>query len=153
MQVRQWIPIAILLLCGCAGVKQSTDYSELGLVTVSGTVFLEGQPLSGGSIYFESDDKTYSASNIDSSGGYSLRFNSEQLGVTPGPKTVRIRTQAMPTESGGSEEDPDAKPKAVVSTGVPDCYDKSSPIRVTVDASSSQFDFDLKRDCSKKLAK
>lgn len=115
--------------------------------------YLEGQPLSGGSIYFESDDKTYSASNIDSSGQYSLRFNSEKMGVTPGPKTVRIRTQAMPTEVGGSEEDPDAKPKAVVSTGVPDCYDKASPIRVTVDASSSQFDFDLKKDCSTKLAK
>lgn len=153
MCVRSWILIAMLLLCSCAGVKQSTDYSKLGLVTVSGTVFLEGQPLSGGSIYFESDDKTYSASNIDSSGQYSLRFNSEKMGVTPGPKTVRIRAQAMPTEAGGSEEDPDAKPRAVVSTGIPDCYDKASPIRVTVDASSSQFDFDLKNDCSTKVAK
>ncbi len=88
-----WIPIAILLLCGCAGVKQSTDYSKLGLVTVSGTVFLEGQPLSGGSIYFESDDKTYSASNIDSSGQYSLRFNSEKM-VSP-------RTQDSPNPSTG----------------------------------------------------
>ncbi len=153
MRFRECLPLLALLLCGCSGVKQPTDYSKLGLVSVSGTITLEGEPLTGGSISFESEDKTFSASNIDSSGGYTLRFNSEQMGVTPGPKTVRIRAQSLPSEGGSDEEDPDAKPKATAASGVSDCYDKASPIRVTVDASSSTFDFDLKKDCSTKQAK
>jgi hypothetical protein len=136
-----------LLLCGCNGVKQPTDYSKLGLVMVQGTVTLEGQPVTSGSVTFEAEDRTFSAANLDANGHYELRFNSEQMGVTPGAKTVRISSRAVPTE-GGDGDDPDQKPKAAAASEVPSCYSGKSPIHVTVEASRTRYDFDLKKDCS-----
>ncbi len=153
--VSRCLLLSCVILSGCSGVKGPTDYSKLGLVEVSGTVALEGKPVTVGSISFEAADKTFSASNLDSSGGYLLRFNSEQMGVTPGDKIVRISGRPLAVESGeggtGEGGDPDAKSKE--SSPLPDCYGKDSPIQVKVDSSHTRFDFDLKKDCSVTAAK
>ncbi|RLS56634.1 MAG: carboxypeptidase regulatory-like domain-containing protein [Planctomycetota bacterium] len=153
----RFIPALICLafISGCSELKQSTDYSKLGLVSVTGTVMLDGQPVTSGSIVFEADDKTFSASDLDSSGRYALRFNSEQMGVPAGEKTVRINGRPLPREasSGGEGHDPDARPKADVVSSVPVCYDQESKIRVSVAAGTLVFDFDLKSDCTTTTAR
>jgi hypothetical protein len=73
------------------------DYSNLGLVEVSGRITLDGTPVTESTVIFECPDKTYSFGTTDAQGNYSLMFNSEQSGALPGPKVVRI-------QSGGSGE-------------------------------------------------
>ncbi len=142
--------LSLLMLTGCNGVKQPTNYAQLGLVQVSGQIMVDGEPLSGGSVIFEAEDKTFSASETDSSGRYQLRFNSEQMGIPPGTKTVRISGRGLPSENDEGAE-PDTKPKTKDS--VPACYHKSSEIVVTVDDGHTSFDFDLLSDCSTRSAK
>lgn len=147
--------ICLAVISGCSELKQSPDYSKLGLVSVTGTVTLDGQPVTAGSIVFEADDKTFSASDLDSSGRYVLRFNSEQWGVTPGEKTVRISGRPLPNEAreGGEGADPDSQSKEKSVSSIPACYDQKSMIRLSVATGKSVFDFDLKSDCTTTTAR
>ena len=135
---------------GCGG-GPSADYHKLGLVDVSGTVTLDGSPLEGAVVMFESADGTFCYGTTDSAGKYVLKLNSEKTGVVPGDKTVRISTTASTGEeegSAGEEVDPDAKPSGPKEEKVPDCYNKNSYLKVTVAGSDAAFNFDLKSDCS-----
>jgi hypothetical protein len=69
------------------GCKQGweADYSQLGLVEVSGRITLDGTPLADSTVIFECPDKTYSFGKTDGQGNYSLMFNTEQSGALPGP--------------------------------------------------------------------
>lgn len=154
MQSTKYLSLLGLLLLaetGC-GPGLDADYSAIGLVPVSGTITLDGKPLAGAVVFFEASDLTQSYAETDESGHYQMRFNSEIDGVPPGPKTVRISTTASTGEEEESDElqaDPDARPAAKqTSEKVPDCYHRDSKLRVTVDESRSQYDFDLRSDCS-----
>ena len=149
---------AVLLLAGCS-TKPQTDYAKLGLVGATGRVTLDGEALPGVYIVFEAPDQTYSYGRTDSAGAFALQFNSEIDGVTPGPKTVRITTRnvtGLPEESfdgvssagvtgeGDDEstaEDPDAvRPGGPV---IPARYNSESELTAKVDASHTNFVFDL----------
>lgn len=141
---------------GCSN-NLATDYSDLGLAEVSGTVTLDGEPVPGAHIAFEDDQKRYSYGVTDSSGRYSLMFNSEKSGVMPGPKTVKISTRAATAEEGeslyaGAESDMGAGEEELPSPSavekIPACYYRDSKIRVVVDEGSQTIDFELKSDCS-----
>ena len=142
-----------LAVAGC-GSGLDADYSQIGLVPVSGTVTLDGKPLAGAVVFFEASDSTRSYATTDAEGRYRMQFNSEVEGVPPGPKTVRISTSARTGEdedeaSEELEEDPDAQPTASQSDEkVPDCYHKNSKLQVTIDDSRTQYDFDLRSDCA-----
>lgn len=140
----------IILTTGCGGVPDA-DYEKLGLVEVSGTVTLDGAPLPGAVVMFEAPDSTFCYGTTNESGKYALKLNSEKSGVVPGDKVVRISTTASTGEEegpGGEEDDPDAKPEGSEVEQVPDCYNKNSKLNVTVSESDSNFNFDLKSDCS-----
>lgn len=142
--------LILLVGCGSLGCKSGLEpeYEKLGLVEISGTVKLDGKPLPNCTIVFEESEFLFSSGTTDDSGNYKLMFDSRKSGVTPGEKTVRIKP-GKPVSEGAAkeEEDPDAKP-AAAGVSVPDCYNKDSKLKVTVSASDSSFDFDLKSDCS-----
>ena len=124
------------------------DYGKLGLVNISGQVMLDGQPLSGVQVIFEESPQVYSFGNTDTSGNYTLMFDSRKAGIVPGPKTVRFKNNTSVGESKATEgDDPDAKPDRK-GPSIPDCYGKNSKLKVEVKTSETNFNFNLKSDCS-----
>lgn len=151
---------SLTLMSGCSATND-IDYGSVDLVSVSGTVTLDGKPLSGAVITFEDPEKgTFSFARTDSSGGYTLQFDSQVDGVIPGKKTVQISTTRKVLglkgeegeEEGESSSEEGETPKAV-EEAVPACYHKESKITVEVTSSTTTFDFDLKSDCSTTGAK
>ena len=139
--------VCLVLLAGCdSGLR--TDYGQLGLAEVRGSVTLDGTPLAGAVVIFEASDRTYSYGRTDSAGRYHLSFNSEKSGVLPGAKTVRIRT------AGGLDEGESAPAEGEGNSGpgpqelVPACYNGQSKLQVTVAGRWQTFNFDLRSDCS-----
>jgi hypothetical protein len=147
-QTLQALIVTMLLAStvGC-GTGLEPEYQKLGLVDISGTVTLDSKPLSGVTVVFEESQFVYSSGVTDANGRYQLMFDSRKSGIVPGEKTVRIRPGSPQKEGGPEESDPDAKP-AKSDSLVPDCYNKSSTIKVNVTASDSQLNFALKSDCS-----
>jgi hypothetical protein len=127
--------LLLLLLCGCGGAR-SADYSDLGLVEVSGRVTLDDIPLANARVEFESPDQTCSYAVTDANGEYRMMFNSEQPGCLPGEKTVRIRMS-----SPENAEDPDAEDASPI--WIPPRYNSDSTLRADVSADNRTFDFDL----------
>jgi hypothetical protein len=161
------IAVIVYLLGGCNHTSQITDYSSLGLVSVCGHVFLDDVPLAAVDVIFESEDQTWSFATTDSLGWYQLQFNSEQNGVLPGPKTVRIRAHSA---SDGSSDDqsenpvvhdavtdfPDHLPRKPQTAAnqpgsqrsvVPTCYDRKSSLRVVVTTATRTVNLNLRSDC------
>jgi hypothetical protein len=125
---------------GCGSGKPRMDYSKAGLVDVSGTVQLDGEPLAAAIVIFEAPDATFSFARTDDTGRYRLLFDSVMPGVTKGPKTVRIRTLGSL-----GEEDPDTNRGG--NEAVPPCYNSKSTLTVEVSGNSTATDFDLRGDC------
>lgn len=132
---------------GCFGV--STDYSKVDIAQVSGTVTLDGKPLTGVTVLFEAPDKTTAFGTTDSSGSYVLQFNTEKAGVTPGPKVVRIRGGGFGEDADAAEEsEEEGAAPAPAAADVPACYNSDSKLQATVESGSQTMNFDLKSDCS-----
>jgi hypothetical protein len=143
--------LALVLLAGCGGAPQM-DYSQVNLVSAGGVVTLDGQPLPAAVITFESADGQFSYAMTDSAGKYELQFDSDQAGVTPGPKTVRISTTrkllALNAEDGAeageaSEEGQTPSPSSSTGERVPAKYNQQSELNVEVSPDRTEFNFDL----------
>lgn len=126
--------LALMIASGCS----QDGYAELGLVPVSGTVALDGQPLANAKVVFESDDKRTAIGTTDSAGKYSLMYDSQTPGTTPGPKTVRITLADVEVEGGGTAEG-----AAAAKESIPPRYNKQSELKADVAAGKTQFDFQL----------
>ena len=153
---------AALSLVGCVR-KPTADYAGFGLLDVSGTVQLDGEPLSGAVVTFDAPDGTFSYAMTDDRGGYTLKFDSLAEGVPPGPKTVRISTsrkllglnaeedggeqasdgEAKPRKRAGRRSQTPAAPAPPAGERVPAKYNQDSGLLVHVDESQTRFDFDL----------
>ena len=133
---------AAAFLCGCSD-PLATDYSGLGLVEVSGTVTLDGDPLPGATVIFEADDQTYSFGRTDASGRYELMFNSEKSGVIPGRKIVRITMGPVGEEADAGEPDEGEDSPALPGVAIPARYNAQSELTADVSAEHNEFDFDL----------
>jgi hypothetical protein len=130
-----FVAIVTLVLSGCA----KDGYSELGLVEVTGTVTLDGQPLPGAKVSFEGDDKRTAIGITNANGKYDLMYDSETRGTMPGPKTVRITTADVDVEGGGAGEG-----TAPVKESIPARYNQKSELKADVSSANRTFDFDLK---------
>ena len=152
------LPLALfsllLTVAGCSA-NNEIDYGKVKLVSVSGTVTLDGQPLGGAVISF--DDPTtgnFSFARTNSSGSYTLQFDSSVDGVTPGKKTVQISTVRNILGLRGEEgvEEGEASTEGQKSEAkkeqVPECYNKKTKLEVEVTPDKTTFNFDLKSDCS-----
>jgi hypothetical protein len=136
MNHARWIvACGVFAIAGCGG----DGYSELGLVPVSGTVTLDGQPLAGAKVSFEGDDKRVAIGTTDAAGRYTLMYDSQTPGATPGPKVVRITTADAEAEGGGAAEG-----AAPVKETIPARYNTQSELTADVSAGKTTFDFVLK---------
>lgn len=147
--------VPLTWLSGCSATND-IDYGSVDLVSVSGTVALDGKPLQGAVITFEDPEKgTFSFARTDSSGEYTLQFDSQMDGVIAGKKVVQISTTRNVlglkgeegVEEGESSSEGGDTPKAT-QEAIPACYNKESKLAVEVTSSTTTFDFDLKSDCS-----
>ena len=167
--------IQCLLLTGLTSIcfvgcdtTPGMDYSKVELISVTGKVTLDGNPVPYAVVTFESiDTGSFSGGVADENGNYQLRFDVNQMGVPPGKKLVKIGTarkilgissdseagdaaaeEAGDREPDGEESGDDLREQASRMEAVPECYHKDSKLFVTVDDSSSVFNFELKSDCS-----
>lgn len=138
--------MALATLCAGCSVAPSMDYSKAELVSATGTVKLDGQPLSNATIIFEAEDRQFSFGTTDANGYYKLQFDTVMSGVRPGKKVVRISTTRKMLgpdgeEPTGSEENPvAAQPDG---EKVPLQYNQKSQLTVEVTPDRSSYDFDL----------
>lgn len=150
----------LLMAVGCGG-PPSADYSKVDLLSVDGTVTLDGEPLANAVITFENpEDSTFAYALTDASGGYQLRFDSVMMGCTPGTKVVRISTtRRIPGLNGGEEgagegegdlgegemgeEGGEARVSGSGGEQVPSQYNRESELEVEVSSGNQHFDFDL----------
>lgn len=123
----------VLLALGCGNARRA-DYSSLGLVAVAGTVQLDGAPLAGATVVFENEEGTFSEGITNDKGVYRLMYNSEQEGIVPGRKTVRITIRSAAEDSDAGSET------------IPERYNRRSEQVVKVSSSSNKFNFDLQSD-------
>jgi len=126
-----------VLSLGCKGEEKPVTE---GLVTVTGTVTLNGKPLTGGSIMFAPAKKNAKLRNpnsqIDAEGKYDLTWSTDEMGALPGAYTVVvIYMDGIVTEDG-------PPPKSLI----PEKYNNvaTSGLSATVKESGENvFDFDL----------
>jgi hypothetical protein len=114
-------------------------YAELGLVDVTGTVTLDGQPLTGAKVSFEGNDKRSAIGTTDSAGHFRLMYDSQTPGAMPGLKIVRITTADTDVEGGGAAEG-----SSVAKESVPARYNRQSELKADVSATQRTFNFELK---------
>lgn len=129
---RNWLMIvaAVCFTVSVVGCAPSD-----GLVLVSGSVTLDGTPISEGTIQFralEGDQKAYASSIVD--GKYEAR-------VEPGPASVEVRASRIIegkfVESNPGEFDP------VGEMYVPEKYNSRTVLKVTVESDKLDENFDL----------
>ena len=165
MFIRSLIPVCFLAVslaaAGCSSPTSAPDYSELGLVEVTGIATLDAKPLSGVTLEFvNAADESYSYGYTDAQGNYSLMFDSRTAGTIPGEKAIRVRTgkPAGVAEAGGEAaspgvaigeevdaEDPDAAPAAA--DGVPACYTSTGSLTVIIPQRDCRVEVRLASDC------
>jgi len=136
----------VLLLTGCGG---GADYKVPELMEVSGTVILDGEPLSNTTVIFTPQAGTGGTGAIgvtDSSGKYTLNHQSGNPGIESGKYDVTFSKWAMadgsPIPEGKTAADVEAKdviPEKFRSTN------DSGPKNIAeVKANGDSFDFQLK---------
>jgi hypothetical protein len=70
------------------------------LGTVTGTVTLDSEPLSGASVEFQPEERAPSYGTTNAEGEYELAFSREYKGAVPGMHTVRITPAEEENEEG-----------------------------------------------------
>jgi hypothetical protein len=125
--------ILILSLTGCGGGGEPIP--ELAQVT--GVVTMDGAPLDGAKIIFEpqqSADKARrraSSATTESDGSYTLQYNSDASGATPGSHKVLISKMPDDPEQAGEQL-------------IPAKYNNKTELTAEVKEGDNSFDFDLK---------
>ena len=128
----------IATMVGCGGGPD--DYPDMG--TVSGTVTMDGSPVTGASITFTPVDKSNRPSfgYTDEDGYYELKYSSSRDGAKVGEHTVSISTHIPPAPDEEGILQP-AQPETI-----PNKYNSQSELKKTVESGSQTFDFELSSD-------
>ena len=136
------VALTMLLQPGCGG---SGDQPELGQVT--GTVTLDGMPLSGIAVVFQPDNGRPARGMTDAEGKYELTYIRQTKGTKVGPNRVEI----APSEDGEVEEDessdesaPAPKKSKSGKPAIPARYNVKSELKADVKGGKNEFNFDLK---------
>jgi hypothetical protein len=160
-EFNQPIAVSVLLLFACCMMlfpsgcspTSSPDYSELGLVDISGRVLLDGKAMPNVEVRLvTAEDGIYSYGVSDNDGRYSLMFDSRTRGIIPGKKQVVVVNASAKAEGGSmNEEEAEETEGASKKKGdsrIPKCYGRDSKYIVEVVGTSNAFDIELKTDCS-----
>jgi hypothetical protein len=119
------------------------DYSSVNLVAGHGVVTLDQQPLAQATVIFETPDKQFSYATTDASGKYTLQFDSNQPGVTPGSKVVRISSLSTALGEGAETVLEAGAAQATPVERVPERYNQQSDLKVDVSPDRTEYNFDL----------
>ena len=128
-RVGSWLAAALLLvvLVGCGR-------SDLG--TVTGTVTLDGEPLPEAMVMITPvTGGRPGAGRTDAQGKYEIQHDRTSKGALLGEHVVEIST--------GDELANDDDTVTVIPEKIPAKYNQNSELRMTVEAGSNVFDFDL----------
>ncbi|MEX0794028.1 MAG: carboxypeptidase-like regulatory domain-containing protein [Pirellulaceae bacterium] len=128
------MPVFLLLIAmvvGAAGCTRApSDLPELA--PVSGTVTLDGAPVTNASVIFESANGTVTFGNTDASGKYELTYRDGYQGAEVGENTVKIET-VLDNPPGAGYKDP-----------IPAKYNRATELKVDVQKGQETHDFELK---------
>ncbi|GAA4428991.1 hypothetical protein [Bremerella cremea] len=121
----------LALLTGCG--------PDDGLLHVSGTVTLDGQPIENGSISFM-------PVNGGSMGGGLIENGQIDARSAPGEMAVQIHAHKTVQVKNPSQEQIERGLTEETVSILPAPYNQQSKLRIKVDSSNHHFDFDLKKD-------
>ncbi len=127
-----WGIVAAVLMIGLSGCGSD------GLVGVTGTVTLDGEPLENAFVEFtpQVEGGSMSYGRTDSNGKYDMMFSLNAKGAMPGKNIVRITTADVGDEGAANTKE-----------RVPAIYNEESELTAdVVDGKSNSFDFDLKTE-------
>jgi len=122
-----WMVALVAALAGCS--SRPTGQPEIAPVT--GTVTMDGQPLAGKSVVFESDRGVLSFGNTDAQGRYKLSYIRSARGAGLGRNVVRISTPTMGPTSPMHQD------------SIPAIYNTASTLEAEVAKGRNVFDFAL----------
>lgn len=125
---------AAVLLSGCADVP--ADQPDLNPVT--GTVTLDGNPLAGAAIVFESANGQVAFGQTDENGHYEMVYKGPWKGAVTGQNTVRITTAS------------DAPPDPGWREPIHPLYNRRTTLTAEVVSGENTFDFALESKPSKR---
>ncbi|MGN6134638.1 MAG: Ig-like domain-containing protein [Aureliella sp.] len=142
---RTWLLVAGMLMLFQAGCGGPSDQPELGQVT--GTVTLDGKPLSGVAVVFQPVSGRPATGMTDAEGKYELTYIRETKGTKVGSNRVEI----APSEDGEAEESADEGEESAAGAPqakpgkpkVPARYNVESELKVDVKPGENTFDFKL----------
>ena len=136
------VGISIFFQSGCGG---GGDQPELGQVT--GTVTLDGKPLSGIAVVFQPDSGRPARGVTDAEGKYELTYIRQTKGTKVGPNRVEIAPsedgEAEEAENEGEESQPVAQRPKLGKPTIPARYNVRSELKADVKAGKNTFDFKL----------
>jgi len=119
--------VALVVFVGCS--TRPADQPEIA--PVAGRVTMDGQPLAGVSVVFESERSVLSFGNTDADGRYKLSYIRSAKGAGLGNNTVRISTPTMGPTSPLHKD------------SIPSIYNTQSTLAADVVKGRNVFDFAL----------
>lgn len=126
------VAIGVSLIVGCGGG------GDPDVVSVTGTVTMDGQPLPNATVVFISGQGRPSGAITDENGQYELNYTGDQKGARIGTNRVQITTAQGPSETMEGE------PVAAVPETVPKKYNDQSELEFEVTADGENVaNFDL----------
>lgn len=136
------VGLFLFLQTGCSN---RSDQPELGQVT--GTITLDGKPLSGISVVFQPESGRPARGMTDADGKYELTYIRQTKGTKVGPNRVEI----APSEDGEAPEAENSDEESKTTTkrsksgkpAIPSRYNAKSELKADVKAGKNTFDFKL----------
>ena len=116
----------VLLSTGCGGASRGY---------VSGTVTLDGQPLSDATVEFQPDSGTPSYGETNGSGRYTLALSADEEGAVLGMHTIRVSTFRVTAKEDGSRQ--------TIPEQVPDRFNANSTMKREVTAGRQTIDIEM----------
>lgn len=127
--------MGLTLLCSLSLIGCSKSEELPDLYPVTGTVTLDGKPLSGANVSFEPPGGRPSFGTTDEQGMFSLTYGIDMPGAVAGQHTVRITNDAL-------ETGPDGVPLPS-DNSLPTRYNIDSQLKETVSEGENTFTFEL----------
>ncbi len=139
--VATFAAMVVFFLAGCGG---GSDQPDLGLVT--GTVTLDGAPLTNTAIMFSPVDGRPALGKTDAQGKYELTYIRDTKGCKVGKCKVEIGNLEGEDEEVGAdgEQTTDSKPANSKKPRIPSKYNTKTELEANVKPGENTFNFDLK---------
>ncbi|QDT53470.1 hypothetical protein Pan44_14870 [Caulifigura coniformis] len=131
----------VLNLAGCGGPGDAPDLGQ-----VTGTITMDGTPLSGVAVMFSPLDGRPAMGKTDAEGKYELNYIRSTKGTKLGKNKVQIgntEEEDDPSAETGDDAGPAKKAAKSSKAVIPARYNTRSELEVDVKAGENVFDFQL----------